>query len=139
MKKVIFVVVACIFVIGIFDLVTRFPLNIVVDRSRATAHMELLGQYPNNVYLIELEQTATSRVIWRVVAIKNMFQLTYVDFVVGSNNANLITFQSNSARTEIPLDSAEFVLVPDADYKLKVCPSSWWQRCVSEVFRLSGV
>lgn len=96
--------------------------------------MELLGEYPNDVKLVELEQLESSRVVWRAVAEKEFVQLHQVTFAVGSNPAALRTWWGR-AKTEVPGNSPDFVLTPNTAYKLRVCPPAWWQRCVSEVFR----
>lgn len=97
--------------------------------------MGFLGEYKNDVELIELKRADTSQVIWRAVADEGMIQLHEVRFVAGDNSAKLSPAWGE-ARTEIPNASASFMLSSDADYVLRVCPPSWWRRCVSKTFRL---
>ena len=113
------------------------PLRIVVDDGYAIAHMELLGEYPNDIKSIELTQTAPSQVIWRIVAKKDRVQLHSIRLAVGRNTADL---QANwgQATTQVPTGASEFVLMLDTPYQLRVCPSSWWRRCASEAFQFSA-
>jgi hypothetical protein len=52
------------------------PVQIVVGDGHAVAHMELLGEYPNDVKSVELRRTDTSQIIWRIVARKEWFSCT---------------------------------------------------------------
>ena len=79
------------------------PLTVVVDGARATAHMELLGEYPNETILrlLELVRLDISQVIWRVVADEELVQIHQVQFVAGANAADLRTSWGR-AKTDIP-------------------------------------
>jgi hypothetical protein len=136
MRRGVLLSAVCVLLVAAIGwLLGGLPLRIVVDGLHATAHMELLGEYPNDVKLIELEQLATSQVVWRAVATREMVQLHQVLLVVGANTAALRTFWGR-ARTEIPAGSSEFMLLPDTEYRFRVCPPSWWRRCVSETFQI---
>lgn len=138
-KAVLSVGGGCVILIGAVGWLTRgLPLYIVVDGSRATAHMELLGEYPSDVGVIELREVDSAQVIWRVVADKEKLQLHQVAFAAGQNAARL-AISWGQARTEIPGDSSEFMLVAGTEYQLRICPSSSWRRCAVETFRLKPV
>src|SRR5688572_8266896 len=86
MRRGVLLSAVCVLLVAAIGwLLGGLPLRIVVDGSHATAHMELLGEYPNDVKLIELEQLATSQVVWRTVAAREMVQLHHVPLVVGVN------------------------------------------------------
>ena len=75
--------------------------------------------------------------IWRIVAKEDKVQLHSIRLVVGRNTADLQAYWGQ-ATTQVPTGASEFVLTVDTPYQLRVCPSSWWRRCVSEAFWFSA-
>jgi hypothetical protein len=107
-----------------------------VNGERATAHVDFLGEYPNDLGFIELSQADTSQVIWRVVAKEDMVQLHSIQLAVGSNSADLQA--RGQSVTEIPNNVPGFVLTTNTRYQLLVCPPSRWRRCTAKGFQFSA-
>jgi hypothetical protein len=117
-------------------MVSGLPLRIEVNGGRAIAHMEFLGEYPNDIGSIELSQADASQVIWRVVAKDDMVQLHSIQLSVGSNSADLQA--RGHSVTEIPNNVPEFVLTPNTRYRLLVCSPSRWRRCTAKAFQFNA-
>ena len=126
-----------VLLLGVMAWIARkLPLRIEVHGDHATAHMEFLGEYPNDIGSIELSHADASQVIWQVVAKDDMVQLHSIQLSVGSNSADLQA--RGQSVTQIPNIVSEFVLMPNTRYQLRVCPPSRWRRCTAKAFQLNA-
>ena len=97
-----------------------------------TVHCELLGEYPSDINRIEIVERANGRMVWRVVAREEMFQLHSFKLFPGLNNSRLQS-SSGGAQTDIPTTES-FALPRGVSYRASVCLASWLKICRSVDF-----
>lgn len=99
-----------------------------------TVHCELLGDYPSDIEYIELIEKKSGRMIWRVEARGDMFQLHSFELNPGANPASFKPF-SGDLRVGIPAQEA-FYLKPGISYRASICSAEWLKLCRSTEFTL---
>jgi hypothetical protein len=101
-----------------------------------TVHFATLGEYPSDIGRIELVEQGTGRMVWRVTARGEMFQLDRFELVPGSNLGKLQPAWG-SARTDIPAHGS-FELQRGIAYRASVCFKGWPFICRDTGFSIGG-
>ena len=112
--------------------VFRQPLEIERAPHGVIVRCEALGEYASNIQRIEVGESSTASIIWRVEAKKSSFQLHNFALVAGSNRSVLLG--DTETRTTVPR-SSQFVLMPGTKYWVEVCPPGF-RRCRRREFVL---
>lgn len=99
-----------------------------------TIHCEVLHDYPSDVSRIDIVETKSGRVVWRVKALGDKFQLHHFDLARGPNAGQLQPYWG-AYRTDIPAQGF-FDLKPGIHYRASVCSAGWWPICRPAEFTL---
>lgn len=112
-------------------------LHVVVNRTNAVMHMEVLGEYPSDIRSVEISDEGRSLPIWRIAAHGEMFQVHSIPVRAGDNPSNIAP-EWGASRQEVPNVGASFRLDIGRVYRVKICPSSMFGLCQSTTFTLSS-
>ena len=110
--------------------------SVYLERSARglTVHCEVLHDYPSDVSRIDIVEQESGRIVWRVKARGEKFQLHDFDLVRGSNPGRLQPYWGDY-RTEIPAQGS-FYLAPGVSYRASVCSAGWFSICRTIAFML---
>ena len=97
-------------------------------------HCEVLHDYPSDVSRIDITEKKSGRIVWRVTARGDKFQLHHFDLASGPDTGHLQPY-SGTYRTDIPARGF-FDLKPGVDYRASVCSAGWWSICRTTEFML---
>lgn len=127
--KSIVIVMSVLAMLVFATLAYLFTPSVFAVRSAhgLTVHCELLGEYPSDVRRIEVVEHASNRLVWRVTARGETFQLHRFDLVPGLNAGRLLP-SSGTAQTDIPVQAA-FDLQRGINYRASVCFTGWLNIC----------
>lgn len=100
----------------------------------ATIHCEVLHDYPSDVERVEITEATTGKVVWRVKARGDKFQLHKFDLSRGWNAETLQPY-SGQFQTDIP-QRGPFYLQSGTGYRASVCSSGWFTICRTATFSL---
>src|SRR5688500_13670220 len=114
--------------------VTHSPVSVERTTAGVTIHCESLGEYPSSVGVVELIDTASGRMIWRIEPEGDVFQLHNFSLRPGSNAAS-IPVSWGVARRVIPAGET-FGLETGRSYRVNVCAPNGLKRCGSADFTL---
>jgi hypothetical protein len=110
-------------------------LHVDTGAHPATAHMELLGEYPSNIHSIEIQRDGSSDPVWKIAADGDFFQIHSVPLVVGDNPVATTLYRGH-ARRLVPASGATFRLDAGTAYRITICPSALLGLCRSADFVL---
>jgi hypothetical protein len=130
---VVVAVLAMLVMAAVLYLVTP-SVYTVRSAHRLTVHCEVLGDYPSDVARIEIVEQKSSRIVWRIKAQGDMFQLHKFDVVSGPNAGGVQPFWGRF-QTEIPTQGS-FELKPGVAYRASVCSADWLRLCRGVAFTL---
>jgi hypothetical protein len=92
-----------------------------------TMHFETLGEYPSDIHRIEVVEQVSGRMVWRVTARGEMFQLHRFQLVPGLNKGSLEPSWGD-VQTEIPAHGS-YELKRGIAYRTSVCFGGWPYIC----------
>lgn len=101
-----------------------------------TVHFETLGEYPSDIDRIEVVEHETRRMVWRVSARGEMFQLHQFQLVPGLNISRPQP-SWGSVQTDIPAHGA-FMLRRGVAYRASVCFRGWPYICRNADFIIAS-
>lgn len=110
-------------------------LHVDTAGRAATAHMELLGEYPSNIRSIEILRDGSAAPVWMIVADGDFFQIHAVSLVVGDNPVATKLFWGH-ARHLAPASGTTFRLDAGTGYRITICPSALLGLCRTASFTL---
>ena len=99
-----------------------------------TVHCEVLHDYPSDVARIEIVDEQSGKIVWRVKARGEMFQLHNFDLVPGLNTGTLRPFRGDFEQ-DIPAHGP-FDLKRGIRYRASVCSADWLPVCRNASFTL---
>lgn len=99
-----------------------------------TIHCEVLHDYPSDVERIDITEALSGKIVWRVRAQEDKFQLHKFDLSPGANAGTLQPY-SGQFQTDIPVHGA-FHLLPGVGYRVSVCAPGWLSICRTAAFML---
>jgi hypothetical protein len=101
-----------------------------------TVHFETLGEYPSDIDRIEVVEQESGRMVWRVKARGEMFQLDQFQLVPGLN-AGEPQPSWGSVQTEMPAHGS-FKIQRGIAYRASVCFRGWPYICRDADFTIGN-
>lgn len=101
-----------------------------------TVHFETLGEYPSDIDRIEVVEQANGRMVWRVKARGEMFQMHRFQLVPGLNSGGLQP-SWGSVQAEIPARGS-FKIQRGIAYRASVCFKGWPYICRDADFTIGN-
>ena len=115
------------------------PFEIKVKGRSAQVDVSTLGEYPTSVSRIRLSETDSHKVVWEIVAGKQVPQIWGLTLKVGANPAKLARiFAGREYRLVRPQKQPSFILRENVRYRLEMWnQGGWWRSSKEFEFRES--